>query len=108
MIKTARINNRVEGERIDITVKNNKNHVLAPTWELVMGMKNGKISWPQYEEGYTRLLNERLRTRRPEFVQLIERSKKQDIVLVCFCTDERYCHRRLAKEFLDRLAATAS
>ncbi len=104
MIKTARISERVEGERIDITVKNNKNHVLAPTWDLVMGLKNQKISWIQYEEGYMRLLNERLKTRRPEFVQLIEKSKKQDIVLICFCTDERYCHRRLAKEFLDRLA----
>jgi len=94
----------VQGERLDITVKNNRNHVLAPTWDLVMSMKNQKISWTQYEEGYMRLLNERLKTRRPEFVQLIEKSNKQDIVLVCFCTDERYCHRRLAKEFLDRLA----
>ncbi len=99
MIKTARISEKVEGIRLDITIKNSPKHVLAPTWDLVMGLKNSKITWEQYESGYLKLLNERLKTRRAEFVSIIEMSRDKDVYLICFCPDERICHRRLAKEF---------
>jgi len=100
MIKTARISEKVEGIRLDITIKNAKGHVLAPTWDLVMGLKDGKITWAQYESGYLKLLNERLKTRRSEFVSIVEMARDKDVYLICFCTDERICHRRLAMEFL--------
>ncbi len=104
MIKTARISEKVDGIRLDITVKNAKNHALAPTWDLVMGLKDKKISWAQYEEGYLKLLGERLKTRRAEFISIVEMARDKDIYLICFCMDERYCHRRLAKDFLLGLA----
>lgn len=98
-IRTGRI-----GEKgTDITVKGNKNHVLAPTWDLVMGLKNGKITWIQYEELYLKLLNERMITRFNEFKKLLQEARESDLVLLCYCKDERFCHRRLAKEFLEKL-----
>ena len=101
MIKTARMGETTNGVMLDITVKNSKNHVLAPTWNMVIGFMKGKISWMEYEKMYVELLNERLKTREQEFRAIIEAARTNDIYLVCFCKDERFCHRRLAKEFLD-------
>jgi len=101
MFKTGRIG---IDKGIDITVKGNPNHVLAPTWDMVMAFKKGKITWEQYRERYLQLLSERYKTRRKEFIDLIEQARKEDVVLLCYCKDERFCHRTLAKEFLESLA----
>lgn len=103
MIKTARISETVDGIRLDITIKNAKNHVLSPTWDIVMGLKDGKITWAQYEEKYLALLKKRLKTRSSEFMAVLNMAVDENVYLICFCTDERYCHRRLAKEFLMKL-----
>lgn len=103
MFKTARINNKVDGRTIDITVKNNPHHILAPTWDLVMGLKNKRITWEQYEHSYVLLLKERFHKKPEDFYTLIEQAQDKDVYLVCFCSDERFCHRRLAKAFLESL-----
>jgi uncharacterized protein YeaO (DUF488 family) len=107
MIKLARIG-EVRGQNvIDITVKNNRNHVLAPTWELVMSFKNKKISWEEYKKEYTALLNQRFKTRMKEFEVLIQMARSTETYwFVCFCKDENFCHRKLAKEFIEKLAFT--
>jgi uncharacterized protein YeaO (DUF488 family) len=107
MIKLARIG-EVKGQKvIDITVKNNKNHVLAPTWDMVMELKNGKISWEEYKAKYIGLLEKRFRTRKKEFESLIQMEQAKEIYwFVCFCKDENFCHRKLAKEFIEKLAFT--
>jgi uncharacterized protein YeaO (DUF488 family) len=107
MIRLARIGEVKGPNVVDITVKNNRNHVLAPTWELVMGFKNGKISWKEYKEKYIELLNHRFKTRKEEFEPLIQMAQTKEIYwFVCFCKDENFCHRKLAKEFIERLAFT--
>jgi len=104
VIKTANIREKInDGLVIDITVKNNKNHVLAPTWDIVLGLKNGRIGWNEYKRRYINLLYDRLEKRYDEFLNILKIAEKKDIVLVCFCADERYCHRILAKEFLEKL-----
>lgn len=103
MLKVARVGEKVSGKIVDITVKNNKNHILAPTWDIVMGLKEGRISWKDYEIAYLKLLKDRLETRSREFFEILNMAKTEDIYLVCFCKDERFCHRRLALEFLKRL-----
>jgi uncharacterized protein YeaO (DUF488 family) len=100
MIRTGRIG---IDKGIDITVKGNPNHVLAPTWDMVMAFKKGKITWDYYRRKYLNLLIERYKTRKKEFIDLIEQAKVKDIVLLCYCKDERFCHRTLAKEFLENL-----
>lgn len=103
MIYTARIGEKVKGKVIDITVKNNGGNCFAPTWGLVMDFKNGSITWEQYETKYMELIRLRMQTRMKEFREIAEMVIKEDICLACFCKDERFCHRRLAKEILLRL-----
>jgi len=112
MIFTAKINNKFtdQGEKIvhhmivmDITVKNNPTHVLAPTWGIVMEFKRGKITWDEYKKRYIALLIERYKMRKDEFINIIKLSRQYNVVLTCFCRDPNQCHRSLAKEFLDSL-----
>jgi uncharacterized protein YeaO (DUF488 family) len=105
MIYTARIGERVQGKVIDITVRNNKDNVFAPTWGLVMDLKNKTITWEQYESKYKELIRFRMQTRTEEFKEIAETAKNEDVYLVCFCRDERFCHRRLAKEIIEGLIA---
>jgi uncharacterized protein YeaO (DUF488 family) len=107
MIYTARIGAKdIIGRVVDITVKNSKGHCFAPTWELVMSFKKGRISWAIYEERYRELIFQRTKTRWEEFLLLIEQIKVEDITFVCFCVNEAYCHRRVAKEILLELSQT--
>lgn len=102
MIKTVYIHKEVtDGVMVDITVKSG--HVLSPTWNLVMSYKSGSISWEAYEKKYNNLLRLRLRERRQEFMDFIAKAKEHDVYLVCFCKSDGYCHRRLAKEFIEKL-----
>ena len=103
MIRTAHMREHVEGERLDITIINNPNHVLSPTWHMVIKFKANKTSWPEYERQYKALMRERWKERRDDILSIVAIAKEKDIYLVCFCADERYCHRRLAKEFIDEL-----
>lgn len=103
MIFTARIGEKVKGIIINITVKDNKNHVLSPTWNMVMKLKNGSQSWEEYKEDYFILLSERMiYGRSGEVMEIVEQAKKEDIFLACYCASASRCHRSLAKEFLNR------
>lgn len=104
-IKTARIGYKPGPDEmvLDITVKNNPGHVLAPTWDMVNNFKSGKISWEIYKEKYIQLLRERWRSRKNEFIEIIEKGKTKTIVLLCFCSDETKCHRSIAKEILEKI-----
>lgn len=105
-IKTARVGYKPEPNElvIDITVKNNPNHVLAPTWDMVMDFKKGKISWGEYKEKYLDLLRRRWKTRKAEFMHIIEEGQTKTVVLLCFCNDETRCHRTIAKDVLHMIS----
>jgi uncharacterized protein YeaO (DUF488 family) len=55
--------------------------------------------WPYYEKKFLQELkgSEKLNSLRLLYKEL---SKGKNIVLVCFCADHRYCHRRLVGEFM--------
>jgi uncharacterized protein YeaO (DUF488 family) len=105
MIKLARLGYKAqEGETVvDITVKNSPDHVLSPTWDMVLGFQRKAISWDEYEEAYVDLMRKRWKDgRKGEFVELARKSRTQTLVFVCFCADENLCHRSLAKEMVER------
>lgn len=54
--------------------------------------------WPKYEERFSSELesSEKLRGLRDVYKNLLVGN---NVVLVCFCKDHRYCHRRLVGEF---------
>ena len=103
MIRTAHIREQVDGERLDITIRNNPAHVLSPTWHMVMKFKVNRTSWPAYKRQYMALMQERWKDRRDDFLSILATARKKDIYLACFCHEDRHCHRRLAKEFLEGL-----
>lgn len=97
---------RDNGENcIDITIKNNPDHVLAPdSWDKVMQVKFGKIDPAEYKKWYTNLLKKRWNTRKNEFIDLIKRGKEKDIILKCFCPkSDFFCHAHIASNFLNKL-----
>jgi len=97
-------NNRLKNiDYIDITVKNNPNHILAPTWELVMNLKKNIITWSNYRNEYIKILESRFKNNSSNFYLILNRSKKFDICLLCYCINEKRCHRIIAKEFLESI-----
>ena len=73
---------------------------LAPTYALLYGYKDGKITWEEYVSEYKRLMK---REKCQENIRrLAELSKKQDITLLCWEQEGNpHCHRHLLKEMID-------
>lgn len=90
---------------IDITIKNNPKHVLAPdNWEKVLNVKFKKISSLEYKEYYLNLIKERWLTRKEEFLELAKKGAKEDIKLKCYCPlKDKFCHCYLASAFMNGL-----
>jgi len=95
----------MKDEGIDVTIKNNPDHVLAPNnWDMVLDVKFGKISTDEYKTWYHNLIRERWKTRQKEIMDLAREGKSKDIVLKCFCPkNTEYCHALLAAEFMNAL-----
>ena len=71
---------------------------LAPTKEILDGYKKKRIDWAEYEKQYTRLLETRnIAKRTPEQI-------KDGDCFLCSESEPTKCHRRLAAEFLARIA----
>lgn len=95
----------MKNKGIDITIKNNPGHVLAPdNWDKVLGVKFGKIPRQEYKTYYLNLIRERWTTRKQEFVDLAKIGAKEDIKLKCFCPmKDKFCHCYLAADFMNML-----
>jgi len=70
---------------------------LAPTWEMVLGHKSGRLSDEQYVAAYRKLLKERW-----EEVEtwLLGLQPGEDITLLCYCPEGKFCHRQLIYKML--------
>lgn len=84
----------------DTTVKSGEPRV-APTWQIVLGHKDGSISDDQYTAEYLKILNESYLTNPAWWDALL---KRNDLVLACYCRPDKFCHRHLLKEFIKRKA----
>jgi len=99
---------------IDITIRNNPGHVLAPDdWGKVAAVRFGKITEREYTEWYKDLLKRRWDSRRQEIIDLAKEGMLKDIRLKCYCPQSAtYCHAHTAARFLngivDRLLKQAS
>jgi uncharacterized protein (DUF488 family) len=69
--------------------------LLAPTPDILNSYKKKKISWQEYEEQFLNLMTER------KVEEKIEQSLfNGPTVLLCSESKAKYCHRRLALEYL--------
>jgi len=73
---------------------------LAPSIELLNDYKNRKISWEEYEERYLKEIEKR----KGPINKLIGLVKEKGVLtLLCAEKEDKYCHRRLLKEYLETL-----
>jgi len=92
-LKRAQINRNAKG--IDVTVMTSKGRAraLAPTWELVMGHKNGSVSNDAYAYAYGALLN--LVTSDDWNWLKEQEDENKEVCLLCYCRDDKFCHTHL-------------
>jgi hypothetical protein len=90
-------------EGIDITIRNNPDHVLAPDdWSKVMAVRFGKMSEKEYGDWYKGMLKKRWETRKDEIMALAKEGMFKDIRLKCYCPQSAaYCHAHTAARFLN-------
>jgi uncharacterized protein YeaO (DUF488 family) len=86
-------------DRLDITVKTG-DPAFAPTWDLVMGSKNGHISEEKYKERYYQLMRQSYTQNRFRWNELLSQDR---VTLVCFCPSGQFCHRLILAEILEKL-----
>ena len=82
---------------LDTTVKSG-DKVFAPTWDIVMGVKNGSVSEAAYTEEYRRLMRVSYRSHQPRWLELCNMSV---VAISCYCPDGCFCHRYLLAGYLE-------
>jgi hypothetical protein len=89
---------------LDTTVKSGAGlgKILAPTWDIVMGVKDGHITPEQYTGRYLELLRQRFRRNKQEFLEILQHDQ---VTLLCYCRPGDFCHRHLAVDVLEKISA---
>lgn len=105
---TVQISNwRVATERgvlvINSTVRA-KHPLFAPTWDMVMGHKQGSVSDDEYRREYYALLDHRLHANVVPWQEFFMFNQGRQIALGCYCTPGDFCHRHLLVPMLGKLA----
>lgn len=92
-------------DKLDITVKGNDTlgKHFAPTWKMVMDLKNGIISWDNYKYQYYSILYNQF-DKNPHYFKVIY--SKPEITFVCYCSNPERCHRTLLAKFFSDLKLT--
>lgn len=98
-------------DRLDITRKSG-DPTFAPSWSILRPMlalrrEQGPVAvayvWPQYAADYTTEMRASYREHRAAWDALLARD---EVTLVCYCTDPMHCHRTVLAEILGKLGAT--
>lgn len=103
---TARVSSR-DPDAFDVTRKSG-DPVFAPSWGLLMTVvkkrRNGdevsEEDWKAYASGYLREMSHSFRNHGREWAALRARPR---VVLTCYCTDHKRCHRTLLGLVLTKL-----
>ncbi len=70
---------------------------LAPTWDIVQGVKSGRITPEEYTARYRELMTARW----PAVKQWLN-GLQGDETLLCFCRPGTFCHRQLIAKMIAR------
>lgn len=108
-VGTGRIDYRGHSQQtvLNTTVKSGSGlgKVFAPTWDMVMGVKQGTLTWEAYTERYTQLMRQRY-TQNP--AAFLEALSCDELIVCCYCQDThattRHCHRYLLVDILEKVA----
>ena len=100
-VYTASMNYKGSKESLDVTVKSGE-EVFAPTWEMVMKTKQGKMSWEEYKAQYYEMMRKSYEDNFERWQEILAR---EELVLLCYCKSPGRCHRRLLAEMLEEAGA---
>lgn len=93
----------------DTTVKSAVDYAfLAPTWAMVIGIKDELITEEMYTDRYHELLRDRYGSWRRFFYDMIEQGRDTDIAVACYCPPGTFCHRHLSINVLRKIAEKAN
>ena len=83
-------------DRFDITVKGQDplGKLFAPTWKMVMGIKNQTMAEYDYVMEYSKILVAALTDQ--DVVNRVLQRFNNEMTLVCFCPKGAFCHRYFA------------
>lgn len=89
----------------DITVKSGDKN-FAPSWDIVMGYKDGTVSEKAYTARYRNLMRESIKKNMKAWRGILAAEK---VCLVCYCPIDKargltFCHRILLREYLIKVA----
>ena len=85
---------------LDVTIKSARGigRAFAPTsWDMVLGVKAGRISHEAYWTWYEGVLDESRKTREKDWTELLGLGQ---VVFLCYCSSPIECHRRALSEYL--------
>jgi len=86
---------------LDITVKSG-DKAFAPTWKMVMGTREGRISQEEYTRQYYDLMRQSYRQNKGRWDEILA---ADEVILACYCRADSFCHRYLLKDMLVKLGA---
>jgi len=87
---------------VDTTVKSGT-ALFSPSWDMVLGHKDGTLSDERYTEMYLTRMRNSIRTRPKEWAAFLERYRGADFALGCYCPYPGFCHRHLLKDVFLKL-----
>jgi uncharacterized protein YeaO (DUF488 family) len=100
MLYTSQFNYNGEYKRLDITAasKDPIGSIFAPNWDLVLKYKQGQSTQEQYIYGYNQIINNQFINNKQIFDQVANIIFKSNIVFVCYCPANAFCHRLILKD----------
>lgn len=79
-------------EVIDTTVRSG-DRLFSPSWDIVMGSKNGAISWAEYTAAYRQQMLNSWNVEREAWRAFVRRT--EPMAIACYCKPGANCHRHL-------------
>ena len=86
---------------LDTTVKSG-DPAFAPTWKMVMGVKEARLSEEDYTEEYYQRMRDSYRDNRSRWEEILA---LDELFLACYCRQGSFCHRYLLRDMLVKLGA---
>lgn len=85
---------------VDITVANAKGFArfFAPTWDMVLGVKHGRMSPEEYTRRYLKIL--RANRNKEAWKWLRDQAVDGTLTFLCFCRDGEFCHTYLLIDYM--------
>lgn len=102
MLKVYTSQYRYSGKnRLDVTVKSG-DKCFAPTWNLLMNYKKGNVDEEQYTDIYLNLMRKSYKKNRNRWNEILN---QDEVVFVCFCPKDTFCHRYILADIFVKLGA---